>query len=178
MRKAALLTLLLASASLLSATDEPKLARMYVSFEGASNPTIAPGKPAQVDLHFRVKQGYHINSNRPRSELLIPTSLKLEPPSDLAAGGVIYPPGMDLSFPFDPSEKLSVYSGPFIVKARLSAARTANTGDFTVHGQLRYQACNDNACFPPKDIPLQFDVHVVNHPRRALHGTPQSPHIH
>jgi hypothetical protein len=151
---------------------------MYVSFEGSSNPTVAPGRPTQVDLHFRVQQGYHINSNHPGSELLIPTTLKLEPPSDLAAGGVVYPPGKTLSFPFDPTEKLNVYSDAFTVKARLSAAHTASTGNFTVHGQLRYQACSDNACYPPKNIPLQFDVHVVNHPRRALHGTPQSPHIH
>jgi hypothetical protein len=177
-RKAALFILFLASACLVYGADEPKLARVYVSFEGASNPTITPSRAARVELHFRVKQGYHINSNRPRSELLIPTSLRLEPPSDLAAGGVVYPPGKDLAFPFDPSEKLNVYSGPFTVIARLGAAKTANTGNFTVHGKLKYQACSDNACFPPKDIPVQFDVHVVNRPVRKHHGTPQSPHIY
>ena len=167
---------LLLACTLVAADDNPKLARMYVSFEGASNATVVPGKPSQVELRFRVKEGFHINSNQPKSELLIPTTLKLEPPSDLASEGVTYPPGKDLSFPFDPSEKLNVYSDEFTVRAKLSADRKASPGNFTVHGQLNYQACSDNACFPPKNIPLQFDV-KVSRPSTGHRGTPQSPHI-
>jgi hypothetical protein len=167
---------LLLAYTCLAADDNPKLGRMYVSFEGASSAVVVPGKPSQVELRFRVKDGYHINSNKPKSELLIPTTLKLDPPSDLASEGVVYPPGKDLSFPFDPSEKLNVYSGEFTVLTKLSAARTANPGNFTVHGELKYQACSDNACFPPKNIPLQFDV-KVERAKSAHHGTPQSPHI-
>ena len=158
----------------LLAADSP---RVYVNFEGATPATITPGKPADVELRFKVKEGFHVNSNQPKSELLIPTTLKLEPPTDLATGSITYPPGKDLSFPFDPSEKLNVYSDDFTVKAKMSAARTASTGNFTVHGQLKYQACSDNACFPPKSIPLQFDVQVVNRSKRAHGTTPQSPHI-
>src|SRR5215469_3676285 len=157
-------------ASPLFGADSP---RVYVSFEGATPATITPGKPADVELHFKVKEGFHVNSNQPKSELLIPTTLKLEPPTDLATGSIIYPPGKDLSFPFDPSEKLSVYSDDFTVTAKMSAAKAAGTGNFTVHGQLRYQACSDNACFPPKSISVQFDVQVVNQPKRAHGTTPQ-----
>jgi len=159
------------------ADDPPKLAHVYVTFEGASPATVMPGKPSVVELRFKVKEGFHVNSNQPKSELLIPTILKLDLPTDLAAGGITYPPGKDVSFPFDPSEKLNVYSEDFTIKTKLAAAKTAATGNFTVHGQLNYQACSDNACFPPKNIPVQFDVHVVNHPKTAHHGTPQSPHI-
>ena len=163
-------------ASSLVFADEPKLAHVYVTFEGASQATIVPGKPTPVELHFKVKEGYHVNSNQPKSELLIPTVLKLDVPTDLAAGGITYPPGKDISFPFDPSEKLNVYSGDFTVKARLAAAHTASAGNFTVHGSLRYQACSDNACYPPREAPVQFDVHVASAARH--HGTtPQSPHI-
>jgi len=166
----------LSFASLAFSVDEPKLAHVYVSFEGASEASISPGKTAEVELRFRVKEGYHVNSNQPRSELLIPTTLKLDMPADLAAGGITYPPGKDLSFPFDPTEKLNVYSDDFIVKAKLAAVKTATTGNFTVHGELRYQACSDNACYPPKSIPVQFDVHVAG-AKSAHNGTPQSPHI-
>jgi hypothetical protein len=160
------------------AADEPKVGRMYVTFEGASPATITPGKPSDVELTFKVKEGFHVNSNQPKSELLIPTTLKLTLPTDLAAGGTTYPPGKDLSFPFDPSEKLNVYSDSFTIKTKLAAAKTAAAGNFTVHGQLKYQACSDNACFPPKNIPVDFDVRVVNGPKKAAHRrTPQSPHI-
>lgn len=159
------------------AADEPQQSHVYVTFEGtAEKPTITPGKPTEVELRFRVKEGFHVNSNQPKSELLIPTVLKLDVPSDLAAGTITYPPGKDLSFPFDPSEKLNVYSDDFTVKATLSAVKTASGGNFTVHGQLHYQACSDNACFPPKNVPVQFDVHVAS-AQTGHGGTAQSPHI-
>ena len=170
-----LLPVLLLASCLLFA-DDPKLARVYVTFEGASQATIAPGKPTPVELHFKVKDGFHVNSNQPKSELLIPTALKLDLPTDLAAGSIVYPQGKDISFPFDPSEKLNVYSGDFTVKAKLAAAHTASAGNFTVHGKLRYQACSDNACYPPRDAPVDFDVHVAK-AARAHATTPQSPHI-
>ena len=158
------------------ATDEPRPTHVYVDFEGASSATVTPGKPAEVDLNFRVKDGFHVNSNKPNSELLIPTTLKLSPPSDLSAGTITFPPGKDISFPFDPSEKLNVYSDEFKVKAKLLAAKTALTGNFTIHGELRYQACSDNACYPPKTIPFQFDVHVAGVSTKRP-GTPQTQHI-
>ncbi len=161
-----------------SAADEPRPAHVYVEFEGASSTTVAPGKPAEVDLTFRVKDGFHVNSNKPNSELLIPTTLKLQPPTDLSTAAIMFPPGKDISFPFDPSEKLNVYSDAFTVKAKLLAARTALTGNFTVHGELRYQACSDNACYPPKTVPFQFDVHVVGASSKRQSGTAQTSHIH
>ena len=159
------------------AADEPRPAHVYVNFEGASSATVTPTKAAEVELNFRVKDGFHVNSNKPNSELLIPTTLKLSPPSDLSSAGITFPPGKDISFPFDPSEKLNVYSDAFTVKAKLLAAHTAMTGNFTVHGELRYQACSDNACYPPKTVPFQFDVHVVGASARRHGSPPQTPHI-
>src|SRR5205085_4508634 len=169
-----ILFVLIAIALPLFAADSP---RIYVSFEGASPSTVTLGKSAEVELHFKVKEGFHVNSNQPKSELLIPTTLKLDVPTDLAAGTISYPPGKDVSFPFDPSEKLNVYSDDFTVKAKMSVAKMASTGNFTVHGQLNYQACSDNACLPPKEIPMRFDVHVQKQPVRTHGRTPQSQHI-
>ena len=60
-------------------------------------------KQTIVDLDFRVASGFHINSNAPKSEFLIPTSLKMDPPTDIVLGRVQYPAGKDLSFPFSPA---------------------------------------------------------------------------
>ena len=158
------LSLSLLTVSLLAADTS---SRMYVSFEGASSATVSPSKPAEVDLTFRVKDGFHVNSNKPNSELLIPTTLKLQPPSGISSGAITFPPGKDISFPFDPSEKLNVYSDAFIVKAKLLAPLAVSAGNVTIHGELRYQACSDNACYPPKSIPFQFDVHVASTPGKG-----------
>ena len=141
--------------------------------------TVAPGKPAKVALKFRVVQGFHINSNKPKSELLVPTVVHLSPPTDLSVGNVNYPEGRDLTFPFAPDEMLNVYTGDFAVRALVSAAAKAPPGTYRVHGELKYQACDDRACYPPTKVPVSFDVHV----NRAASTTPrrhpgQSPHIH
>jgi hypothetical protein len=47
-----------------------------------------------------------------------------------------------------------------------------------MHGVLRYQACDNAACYPPKTLPVSFDVKVIKEPA-AHHANPaQSPHIH
>lgn len=125
---------------------------------------VAPGRSVRVELRFRVSPGYHINSSKPRSEFLIPTRLKLSPPAGLTPGAVVYPEGTDLTFTFSPKEKLNVYAGDFVVRAELRAPGSAAAGSYKVPGELRYQACNDRACFPPAKLPVEFEV-TVRKPR-------------
>jgi hypothetical protein len=153
----------------------------FVSALPASEITVSAGKPAIATLQFNVKSGYHINSNRPNSDLLIPTKLKLDPPTDIGIGQVTYPDGQELNLSFS-QEKFSVYTGEFSVLAKVSAVRTATPGTYRVYGVLDYQACNDRACFPPKHLPVSFDVKVlrshIRPDRPRVHNPPQSPHIH
>ena len=125
---------------------------------------VAPGGSVRVELRFRVTPGYHINSSKPRSEFLIPTRLKMSPPAGLTPGTVVYPEGTDLTFAFSPKEKLNVYAGEFIVRAELRAPASAPAGSYKVPAELRYQACNDRACFPPMKLPVEFEV-TVRKPR-------------
>ena len=125
---------------------------------------VAPGGIVRVELRFRVSPGYHINSSKPRSEFLIPTRLKLSPPAGLTPGAVVYPEGRDLSFALSPKEKLNVYAGDFTVRAELRAPSSTAAGSYQVPGELRYQACNDRACFPPAKLPVEFEV-TVRKPR-------------
>ncbi|PYX25570.1 MAG: disulfide bond formation protein DsbC, partial [Acidobacteria bacterium] len=77
--------------------------------------TVTRGKGGAVSLHFRVASGFHINSNTPKSEFLIPTALKMDAPTDIVLTKLTYPQGAEMSFPFAPNEPLSVYSGDFTV---------------------------------------------------------------
>ena len=131
-----------------------------------------------VDLNFRVNPGFHINSNAPKSEFLIPTSLRFDLPTDIILGKIGYPAGEDLSFPFSPDEKLSVYSGDFTIGLAVHPLASVVPGKYVMHGVLRYQACDNAACYPPKNLPVSFEVKVVKQPV-AHHANPaQSPHVH
>ena len=85
--------------------------------------SVKAGSSSPVTLSFRVSNGFHVNSNKPNSELLIPTSVKLSPPTEIMIANIKYPDGQQLTFPFSPDEKLSVYSGDFKVSALVRAAQ-------------------------------------------------------
>jgi len=140
--------------------------------------TIIHGKPGLVDLHFRIGAGFHINSNTPKAEYLIPTALKLQPPTDIVVGKITYPPGEDTSFPFAPDEKLNVYSGEFGVTVTVRPLASVVPGKYVLRGNLKYQACDNAACYPPKQLPVEFEVKIAKAAAPPKKNPAQSPHAH
>jgi DsbC/DsbD-like thiol-disulfide interchange protein len=116
--------------------------------------TVAAGKAAPVALHFRVKDGLHINSHEPKEEFLIPTVLSVPEASGVRLESAEYPAGKEFTLPVEPKTNLIVYTGEFTIQARL----VAQPGDHMVEAKLRYQACDANACLPPKTITVPIDV--------------------
>ena len=154
-----------------------KSRRSFVTVDPLRMVMAKPGQNTPVEFTIHIQPGYHINSNRPSTPELIPTQLGFSPPMDLIVAKVQYPAGQLTSFPFSPEEKLSVYSGDIKIKAVLMAQRNAGSGNYTVHGELKYQACDNNSCYPPKKVPVQFDVNVAKAAGKRR-GNAQSPHIH
>jgi hypothetical protein len=154
--------------------------RTFVDFVSASNIVVSPGHSAPVQFTFHVQDPYHINSSQPLTEELIPTQLHFSLPPEVAFGKLQYPAGKLMSFPFDPNTKLSVYSGDFVVKGIVIAPGQASSGTYTVHGELKYQACDNNACYPPKKLPFTFNVKVGSGGKSVpkARATKTSPHIH
>jgi len=140
--------------------------------------SVTRGKTGNVELSFRIANGFHINSNTPKSEFLIPTSLKLTAPTDIVVGKIVYPPGEDASFPFAPDEKLSVYSGDFNLTVSVHPLSSVIPTKYAVHGQLKYQACDNAACYPPKTLPVDFEVKVEKGKAVPRANPAQSPHVH
>jgi hypothetical protein len=134
------------------------------------------GAQTKVTLNFRVASGFHINSNAPKDEFLIPTALKMDLPTDIVLGKIEYPAGQDVSFPFSPDTKLNVYSGDFTINLMVHPLTSVIPGKYAMHGMLRYQACDNAQCFPPKTLPIAFDVKVVKEPPAPRHNPGQSPH--
>lgn len=149
LRRAVVIAAFALSLHQLSAQDaaKPKNTVVYV----AESQTVAAGKKATIELHFKVVDGYHVNSHTPKSEYLIPTALKTDPSSGVTEGVPVYSAGQEFNFSFSPTEKLDVYSGDFTIKLPV----TAEVGEHTVPAMLHYQACDHAACYPPKSLPLQ-----------------------
>ena len=75
---------------------------------------------------------------------------------------------MEVTYPKPKMEKysfsekpISVFSGDFVVVTKFKAPADAPAGTVAVTGKLRYQACNDTMCFPPKTIDVSQAVEIV-----------------
>ncbi len=115
---------------------------------------VQAGKPYTVQMHFRITNGLHINSHTPLQKSLIRTDLNASAPSGVQITGVQFPAGSPYAFPAAPSQKLSVYTGEIVVGMRIVAQR----GNHLIQGSLRYQACDNSTCFPPRNVPVAVDV--------------------
>ena len=132
---------------------QPARGRQYVSYVAEAQ-TIAAKRPAELELRFHVNEGFHVNSHTPLSELQIPTSLQLQPASGAKVGEAAYPQGKPYKVGDD---TLDVYTGDFLIRLPV----TASAGDHVVEGELRYQACDRAACYPPRTlhVSVPFTAH-------------------
>ncbi len=115
---------------------------------------VAAGKPANVDLHFRVLSGMHINSHTPHDDFLIPTTFSLPAGEGVRLESASYPAGSDISLPSAPKMKINVYTGDFTLDTRM----VASPGNHLLKGVLHFQACNETQCLPPQMITAAMDV--------------------
>lgn len=116
--------------------------------------TLPAGKASAVELHFRIARGLHINSHTPSGDFLIPTTFSIPAGAGARLAGASYPAGVNITLPADPKTKLNVYTGEFAIQTRL----VASAGNHLVQGKLRYQACDQTQCMPPKTITVAVDV--------------------
>jgi DsbC/DsbD-like thiol-disulfide interchange protein len=156
----ALAILALAAASLAGAQKLPwdngdaQNAKQFVKFLYPEQVSIAANQESVVELHFAVNPGLHINSHTPHEKSFIPTQLIVVEPPGLTVKDVDFPPGTDFSLASYPNEKLSVYTGEFVLRAHVRA----QPGEHLIQAQLRYQACDAMSCFPPRKAPVAVDV--------------------
>jgi len=151
------------SATICFAGDKDDLLSMkkqqWITVEPVGTVVIGNGKHADIKLHFRINDGFHINSHIPKNEALIPTSLRIISSKNLKVGNVKYPVGKAFALPFDPDEKLDVYSGDVVLNIPITA-KSAKPGDYRVTAEIQYQACNDRSCFPPRTLRVEWTVTV------------------
>ncbi|HWP42155.1 MAG TPA: protein-disulfide reductase DsbD domain-containing protein [Blastocatellia bacterium] len=128
---------------------------------GESSYKVKKGSTVEVAIVIDIEDGYHINSNRPAEDFLIPTSLKLERLSGISTGRVTYPKAKVQKF--EVSEKpMSVYDGKAVIKFTARALRSIAPGSHTLKAKLTVQACDDKQCLRPQTLPIDIPIEVIN----------------
>jgi len=116
------------------------------------------GEVKPLKLMLELRSGFHVNSNAPNDEFLIPLKLTWAK-GTLEAGEIVYPEPQLEHAAFS-QKPLSVYTGKFDIVTKVKASADASPGPATFTGKLRYQACNDKECLPPKTIDVQVSTDI------------------
>ncbi len=124
-----------------AAAAEPNL---ETEWKVVSRPAAERGRIA-MSLVIRLEPGWHVNAHEPGRKYLIPTTLEVDPPPQTTVAAVRYPEPVTRTLPFAGDEPLALYEGTFAIDVDLDGAAT---GPLT--GRLRYQACSDERCLPPR----------------------------
>ncbi len=120
--------------------------------------TVARGSTVEVRLKVQLRPGYHVNSHAPTEDYLVPLRLSWES-KPFQILDVVYPKPEFQSYEF--AEKpLSVLSGAFEIMTRLKAPADAPRGPGILLGKLRYQACTDKLCLPPRTLEVRLPYEI------------------
>jgi hypothetical protein len=124
-------------------------------------PKVASKRSAvvQVKIPLTVQMGFHVNSNTPSEEYLIPMKLTWKATGALEGGQITYPKPSLEKYEFA-DKPLSVFTGAIELTANFKVAANAAAGPGVAAGSIRYQACNDRACFPPKTLEINLPYQV------------------
>lgn len=115
------------------------------------------GTTVEVKLPLQLREGYHMNSNMPPDPYLIP--LRLTWDSGSIGAEVVYPKPELHKVEFS-AAPLPVFSGKFELLTRFKVPASVQPGLVNIPGKLRYQACNDRMCLPPKTVDVTLPVSV------------------
>ncbi|MDT3697409.1 MAG: protein-disulfide reductase DsbD [Ignavibacterium sp.] len=124
-----------------------------------SVPRVIQGDEFKITLEITVDQTWHINSQKPNDDFLIPSEITAKG-NGVRLTKVIYPEAHNIKLAFS-EELVSVYEGTTAAKLNFRVDKNAPVGKQKVKINLGYQACNDMTCMPPNDAATEFEIEVI-----------------
>jgi len=122
--------------------------------------TVGRGETQRGSIVLNIPGGLHVNSSRPASEYAIPTVVNVRGPRGVKVMGVTYPRGKNRKFQF--SENLiNVYEGRVSFPFRISVPQSYRGNTIRLTATVRYQACTDEVCYPPRTKTVVINARVV-----------------
>ncbi len=122
------------------------------------NGTISRGGSARGTIVLSVPGGLHVNSNRPGNAYQIPTTIRITAVG-AKAGAVSYPRGKNRSFSFSDGT-INVYEGRTAFNFNVTVPKKFKGNVVRIRAVVKYQACTDEVCYPPKSKEITLTATV------------------
>src|ERR1700754_19837 len=120
---------------------------------------IKKGRVVRGSVVIDIPSGLHVQSSKPLDKYLIATKLDVETPSGMKVGPISYPRAVMRNLKFSKSA-VAVYEGRATIRFNLTVPASYSGSSGEIKGKLRFQACNDESCFPPvtREVKMWLNV--------------------
>jgi thiol:disulfide interchange protein len=120
--------------------------------------TVTRGGSTNGTIVMSIPGGLHVNSNRPNSKYAIPTTIRVSA-DGARTSAVSYPRGKNRKFGFS-DDAINVYEGRVTFSFKLTVPKNFKGNVVRVRAVVRYQACTDEVCYPPKTKEITLTARV------------------
>ena len=120
---------------------------------------VKKGRVVRGSVVMDIPAGLHVQSNKPLDKFLIATKLEVETPSGMKIGPISYPRALMRNLKFSKGA-VAVYEGKSVIRFNVTVPANYSGGSGEIKGKLRFQACNDESCFPPvtREVKMWLNV--------------------
>jgi hypothetical protein len=153
-----LLVILLIPATFYSSPVPQSSADVNVSGSIAPD-KVKKGRMVRASVVMDIPSGLHVQSSKPLDKFLVATKLDVETPAGMKVGPISYPRALMRKLKFSKG-MVAVYEGKSVVRFNVTVPANYSGGSGEIKGKLRFQACNDEACFPPvtREVKMWLNV--------------------
>ena len=121
---------------------------------------VYPNTEFKIAVEAEIKDGWHINSNTPNDDYLIPTKISLIDSTNFRLTKVVYPKAENLKLEFS-DKPLSVWEGK-VYLGGIIKSENLKPGAYRIIFNFGYQACNNQSCLPPNAISDTMIVKIAS----------------
>jgi thioredoxin:protein disulfide reductase len=120
---------------------------------------VKKGRVVRASVVMDIPSGLHVQSNRPLDKFLVATKLDVETPSGMKIGPISYPRALMRKLKFSKGT-VAVYEGRTTLRFNVTVPPNYSGSSGEIKGKLRFQACNDESCFPPvtREVKMWLNV--------------------
>lgn len=132
---------------------------------------VHPGSQLKIAVIAHISPGWHINSNLPLDEFLIPTDLQWEDDPYVKILDTFYPESVLKSFSFT-TQEMAIYEGKAVIGILTEIDKKTPSGLRKLSGHLTYQTCDDKQCLAPVSLKFSVPLEMVGFevPVNLLHA--------
>lgn len=153
------LTLLFTVTAAMAQPDADKQTTTAKIFLGKDK--VYAGEEVKTAIKLNIESGWHINSNKPNEDFLVPTQITLDTAYGFKIDKFNFPQAKNINLSFS-DKPLSVYEGEVVIGAVIIIPANIKPGEYKTLVKIDYQSCNNATCLAPVTLTDTLTIKVAD----------------